>query len=97
MREVMVRYRVKPDRAEENEALVRGVYEELDRTKPDGFRYATFCLDDGVTFVHVALQEGAESPLAGFSAFQRFQQDIADRCDQPPVVSGLRRIGSYGL
>lgn len=29
MKRVMIRYRVKPDRVEENEALVRGVYEEL--------------------------------------------------------------------
>jgi hypothetical protein len=93
----MVRYRVKPDRAEENEALVQAVYEELAQTKPEGFRYATFRLDDGVSFVHVALQEGEESPLPGLPAFQRFQQGIADRCDEPPAVSELRRIGSYGL
>ncbi len=29
MRQVMVRYKVKPERVEENEALVRAVYEEL--------------------------------------------------------------------
>jgi hypothetical protein len=37
----MVRYRVKPGRAAENEELVRAVYEELHRTQPPGFRYAT--------------------------------------------------------
>ena len=31
MRHVMVRYRIKPDRVEENEALVRAVYDELAR------------------------------------------------------------------
>jgi hypothetical protein len=53
----MVRYTVKPDQAEANEALVREVYDELDRTRPDGLRYATFRLDDGVSFVHVASVE----------------------------------------
>ena len=50
MRQVMVRYKVKPERVEENEALVRAVYEELAAGEPDGIRYATFRLDDGVSF-----------------------------------------------
>ena len=54
MRRVMVRYTVRPDQSEANEALVREVYDELDRTRPEGLRYATFRLDDGVSFVHVA-------------------------------------------
>jgi hypothetical protein len=93
----MVRYRVKPERVDENEALVRGVYEELARTKPDGLRYATFQLDDGATFLHVAYHEGDGSPLTGLPAFARFQEGITDRCDEQPLVSELRRIGSYGL
>ena len=55
MRQVMVRYKVKPERAAENEELVRAVYDELHRTEPAGLRYATFQLDDGVSFVHLAL------------------------------------------
>ena len=54
MHQVIARYKVKPDRAEENLDLVRAVYEELERTKPAGLRYATFLLDDGVSFVHIA-------------------------------------------
>ena len=55
MRQVMVRYKVKPERVEENEELVRAVYDELGRTEPAGLRYATFKLDDGVSFVHLAV------------------------------------------
>jgi hypothetical protein len=54
----VVRYRVKPDRAEENQALVEAVFAELAETRPDGLRYGTILLDDGVTFVHVAQIEG---------------------------------------
>ena len=32
MTQVLIRYKVKPERAEENEQLVRAVYEELRRT-----------------------------------------------------------------
>jgi hypothetical protein len=97
MRRVMVRYRVHPGRAAENEALVRAVYDELAQTGPTGFRYATFRLDDGVTFVHIASMEAADgsSPLPGLAAFQRFQEGIAQRCDQPPVLTELTEIGSF--
>ena len=41
MRQVMVRYTVKPDQAEHNAELVRAVYEELHRTNPSGMRSET--------------------------------------------------------
>jgi hypothetical protein len=95
MRRVMVRYRVKPDRADENERLVRAVYEELHGTNPEGLRYATFRLVDGTTFVHVAESESATSPLNEIGAFQAFQKEIADRCEEQPVIAKLTEIGSY--
>src|ERR1700680_3744629 len=99
MRRVMVRYRVKPDRTAENEQLVRAVFAELDRTQPSGIRYATFQLDDGVSFVHLASveTEGDTNPLAELEAFRQFQQNQRDRCEEPPVVTALREIGSYRL
>jgi hypothetical protein len=97
MRRVMVRYRVKPDRADENERLVRAVYEELHGTNPEGLRYATFRLFDGTTFVHVAESESATSPLNEVDAFQAFQKEIADRCEEQPVVTEIELVGSYGF
>jgi len=47
MTRVLVRYKVKPEHAAENERLVRAVYDELRRTEPGGFHYETFQLDDG--------------------------------------------------
>jgi hypothetical protein len=94
MSSVMVRYTVKEECAEENAGLVRAVYEELARERPDGLRYATFLLDDGVTFVHVA-SHGGENPLPQVQAFQEFSRDIAQRCTVPPVVSQLEEVGSF--
>jgi hypothetical protein len=94
----MVRYKVKPDRVEENEALVRAVYDELARVAPEGLRYATFRLEDGVSFMHLAIQtEDGQTPLAKLDAFQRFQENVRDRCDEPPAVTDLHTIGSYRL
>jgi L-rhamnose mutarotase len=95
MRQVMVRYKVKPDRVEENEQLVRAVYDELAATRPAGLRYATFRLEDGVSFVHVASVEGEHNPLADVEAFARFQADVRDRCDEPPVATQLHEVGAY--
>jgi hypothetical protein len=95
----MVRYKVKPDRVAENEELVGAVYDELHRTEPTGFRYATFRLGDGVSFVHLASveTENGNNPLSQVKAFQKFQENIGERCEEAPVVSELSEIGSFRL
>ena len=47
MIEVMVTYKVKADRVEENERLVRAVYEGLADAGAEGVHYATFRKEDG--------------------------------------------------
>ncbi len=92
MSKIMVRYKVKPERAEENERLVRAVYEELARSAPAGFHYATFCLPDGVSFVHIASSEAdGSNPLGDVKAFAEFQNDVRERCAEPPVTSRAAR------
>lgn len=95
MKRVMVRYRTKPERADENQALVEKVFAELAAAGPGGLNYSTFRLDDGVTFVHLAEIEGDVNPLNGTAAFAEFQSGIADRCDEPPVAQGATLVGSY--
>jgi hypothetical protein len=96
MRQVVVRYTVKPGQVQANEELVRAVYDELAEVKPDGFRYATFRLDDGLTFLHVALyDEGAGNPLGSIGAFQRFSEGVGARSDVPPEVREMTPVGSY--
>ncbi len=94
---VMVCYRVKADRVAENEQLVCQVYEQLAAERPPGFRYATFRHDE-TSFMHVAaIDDGVENPLPALGAFKRFQEGIAERCEQQPVVTPLLPIGSFGL
>jgi len=97
MRQVIVSYRVKPDRVAENEALIRDVFDELARTEPEGLHYASFKLSDGVSFAHVAIAETREASAAlqETAAFKEFQREIRDRCDQPPVVTDLEPVGAY--
>jgi hypothetical protein len=97
MRHVIVRYKVKSGQAELNEQLVKAVYEELHEVKPAGFQYATFRLEDGVSFTHIAFQQGEENPLAAIAAFGKFTENIADRCEIPPQVTEMHLVGSYQL
>ena len=97
MKRIMVRYKVKPDQAGENQQYVEQVFAELQRTSPPGLRYATFKQKDGVSFVHVASieTESGDNPLQRLPAFQAFQVGIKERCDEQPVVIELDEVGSY--
>ena len=97
MKQVMVRYKIKPDQVGENEQLIRAVFAELERTSPDGIRYASFKLEDGASFVHIAAIEAEQNPLAELPTFKAFTAEIRDRCDEPPAVVELSEIGSYHL
>lgn len=96
---IMVRYRVKADRAGENEAMVRAVFAELERDRPVGLRYATLKLADGVSFVHIARveTEDGKNPLLALEAFKRFAATIKDRCEEPPVTTEFEDVASYRL
>ena len=61
MRTVMVSYRVKSDRVQENEELVRAVYAQLHATDPTGLSYGTFKCEDGAKFVHIAEMQTART------------------------------------
>jgi len=93
----MVRYKVKAAESERNEDLVRQVYEELHQSAPAGLRYATFALEDGLSFVHVASFDDDRNPLTDVAAFHAFQENMGDRLDEQPRVENLREIGSYGV
>lgn len=97
MNTVVVRYRPKPELADENQRLVEAVFAELSAKDPGGIRYTTFRLDDG-TFVHIAQIEGDENPLADTEAFAEFQREIQQRCldGEGPNPQPAVMVGSYG-
>jgi hypothetical protein len=97
MRTVLVRYQVQPEAAAENEDLIRKVFAQLARDKPDGLRYQAFRLDDGVSFVHLAstLGEGQASALPGLEAFRAFIADLKGRCVEQPINTPAHPIGAY--
>jgi hypothetical protein len=93
----VIRYRTKPESADENERLIKEVFAELATENPEGFRYAAFRLDDGVSFLHVAVLDGEENPLTSSPAFGEFQSGIKDRCAEGPLPSDASAVGNYRM
>jgi hypothetical protein len=91
----VIRYRTRPDAAEENVQLVEAVYAALAEARPRNFEYATYRLDDGATFVHVARLPDTENPLATLPEFVEFQRELVDRCIEQPDPRGATVVGSY--
>ena len=93
----IVRYRTNPEHADENERLIRNVFAELAEEDPGGLHYAAFRLDDGVSFLHVAVLDDEVNPLTSSPAFATFQAGIGERCAEGPVPADASMVGSYGL
>jgi hypothetical protein len=96
-RKVVVQYKVKADRVEEHEALIRDVFSELARSAPEGIRYGAFKRADGLSFVHIAFVSAEKNPLDSLPAFQRFAERIKERCEVPPEVADLTEVVSFGF
>jgi hypothetical protein len=93
----LIRYKTKPEFADENQRLVEKVYEELGARDPGGVHYATVRLADGVTFLHLFTtdsDEGAKT-LGSIAAFAEFQRDLPQRCAEGPVAQDITVVGSY--
>lgn len=95
----MVSYTLRADQVAENERLASAVFEALHETRPAGLRYATFRLEDGVSFVHIVAhdeKDGSHS-LTALPAFQAFAAGVKARCVEGPRRVELKEIGSYGF
>ncbi len=95
MKTIMVQYKTKKAHADENAVLIRAVFKALHASAPSGFRYSSYRLEDGVSFVHLATVD-AKNPLISLPEFQAFQKDIKKRCSKQPVVTEASAVGSYG-
>jgi len=93
-RAVVVRYRTRLDAADDNERLVKAVFDELSAAQPAGFRYLAVRVDE-TTFVHTAIFDGDANPLDDLRAFHAFTSGITDRCEEPPGPAAGRLLGSY--
>jgi hypothetical protein len=98
MRRMVVRYKAKPEKAEENERLIESVFEELRANSPDGLRYLALRLADG-SFVHFVASDGVgdASQLRELASFRAFLSGIKERCLEPPQAENAVIVGDYRM
>jgi hypothetical protein len=96
MKRNLIRYRTKPGKTEENERLIRAVFEELHAKSPEGVRYAVLKLGDG-SFFHVVAVETDSNPIIGLAAFKVFQSSVSDRTLEPPQSGEVAIVGNYRM
>jgi hypothetical protein len=92
----VVRYTTRPEAADENERLITAVFAQRADERPDGIRYVAIRLEDGVSFVHVALSDGDDNPLPKLATFAEFVSAIGTRCVDGPSPANGTVIGDYG-
>jgi hypothetical protein len=92
----VVRYTAHPGSADENEKLIKAVFTQLAEQLPEGLRYMAIRLDDGVSFIHVAVHEGDRNPLTELPAFGEFASTIKERVTDGPITVNGTVVGSYG-
>jgi len=74
------------------------MFAAIEEAKPQGVRYASSKLPDGVTFVILlALEDGIENPLTAVPEFREFQQSLSGWLSEPPIAEPLTVVGSYEL
>src|SRR5690349_21101566 len=90
----LIRYRVKPDKVEENQRLVEGVFRELHAKAPAQVRYLVLRLSDG-TFCH--LVDDSTRTVASLDAFAAFQRGGAERRLDEPLQLEATVVGNYRM
>ncbi|MGW0811219.1 hypothetical protein [Nonomuraea sp. NPDC002799] len=94
----MIRPKVKAASVDELEASIDRMFAAIERVKPDGVRYASCKLADGVTFVVLlALDDGIDNPLLAVPEFREFQENLREWIVEPPIPDELTVLGTYRL
>src|ERR1700683_1976108 len=88
----LVRYRVKPEKIEENQRLIEGVFRELHAKSPADVRYLVIKLGDG-TFFH--LFEDGSKTIPTLDAFAAFRDGGEQRRPDDPHPLQANRVRNY--
>jgi hypothetical protein len=94
MAQRLIRYRVKAEKIEENQALIDGVFAELHAKAPPHVRYLVLRLSDG-TFCH--LVEDSTKTIANLDAFAAFQRGGKERRLDEPQQLEATVVGNYRM
>src|SRR5262249_10196253 len=94
MQRMLVRYRAKPEKIEENQRLIGEGFRELHAKSPKDVRYLVLKLSDG-TFCH--LVEDGSKTIASLEPFAAFRRGGEDRRIDKPQQLEATVIGNYRM
>jgi quinol monooxygenase YgiN len=94
----LISYTAKPDRAEENRAQIRNVFQALRAAQPAGLSYMVLEAEDG-RFLHIVetSDPAALEALRSTPAFRTFTGTVGDRQVAPPTTTAVTLVGRYGI
>ena len=96
MRQILVRYKVKPEHAVENQRLLEAVFAELKAKAPPGTRYLVLKMPDE-SYVHFAMAEEGMPAFTGYESFKTYTADAKSRLAEGPVQVEATIIGNYRM
>jgi hypothetical protein len=93
---LLVRAKVKAEQVAAIEAAGKRIFEALEREQPQGFRYTSCRLSDGVTYINLwEIDDGATNPLSSLPEARAFQEGLKTWMAEPSVYEQLTVVGSY--
>ncbi len=96
MQVVMVRSKVKAAHGAEVEAAGQRLFAALELAQPQGIRYTTCRLPDGVTYVSLlAIDDGVDNPLPTYPEARAFNENLKNWLAEPLISEQLTVFGSY--
>jgi len=96
----MVRAKIKADKVAEMEKASKEWFAAIETAQPEGVRYASCKLPDGVTYVILLsadVDDDESHPLGAVPGFNEFQENLKNWIAEPPAVEQLTPVGSYRL
>jgi hypothetical protein len=98
MNVMMIRAKVKAESVPDIEAAAEKMFGAINAVRPEGVKYASARLSDGVSVVALlALDDPADNPLPAIPEFREFQEHLPEWLAEPPTVEPLTVLGSYEL
>lgn len=95
---LLVQSKVKADAVAEVDAAIRRMFDAIEHAQPDGVRYASCKLSDGVTYVALLqVDDGVDNPLPALAEFRDFQERLKAWVAEPPKPDQMTVVGSYHL
>lgn len=94
----MIRAMIKVGKAADLEKAAQEMFTAIEAAQPQGVRYASCKLPDGVTYVILlGLDDDENNPLGAVPAFRDFQENLNTWIAGPPAIEQLTPVGSYRL